>query len=137
MRISFSGRISLLTTGVLLTSLWGCGGPAAPKREYAEVTGKVTYKNQPVPKGQVMFQPPTGAVVAGDLKSDGTYSLQGVIGPNTVTIVSRDDMGATDANKPETRQMPKSHIPEIYGTPGSNLKFDVKKGPNKADFDLK
>jgi hypothetical protein len=140
-RFSMSHRFSprphiVLLSGLLLSTLWGCGGPAAPKREYADVTGKVTYKNQPVPKGQVIFQPATGAAVTGDLKSDGTYSMKGVIGPNTVTIISRDDMGATDANKPETRMMPKSHIPEIYGTPGSNLKFDVKAGTNTANFDL-
>ena len=131
-----SGRNGLLT-GLLLTLLWGCGGPTEPKRQYADVTGKVTYKTQPVTKGQVLFQPPTGAVAAGQIKSDGTYSLKGVIGPNTVTIVDRAEMGQTDVNKPETRQMPKSSIPEIYGTPSSNLKFDVKAGANKADFDLK
>lgn len=130
------GRNGLLT-GLLLTVLWGCGGPAAPKREYADVTGKVTYNNQPLTKGQVLFQPPTGAVAAGDIKSDGTYSLKGVIGPNTVTIVDRAEMGQTDINRPETRQVPKSSIPEIYGTPDSKLKFDVKAGANKADFDLK
>ena len=131
-----SGRNGLLT-GLLLTLLWGCGGPTEPKRQYADVTGKVTYKTQPVTKGQVLFQPPTGAVAAGQIKSDGTYSLKGVIGPNTVTIVDRAEMGQTDVNKPETRQIPKSSIPEIYGTPNSNLKFDVKAGANKADFDLK
>lgn len=130
-------RHVVLLSGLLLTSLWGCGGPAAPKREYADVSGKVTYKNQPVPKGQVIFQPSTGAAVTGDIKSDGTYALKGVIGPNTVSIVSRDEMGQTSADKPETRQPPKSHIPETYGTPGSGLKFDVKAGQNKADFDLK
>jgi hypothetical protein len=47
-------------------------------------------------------------------------------------------MGTPNADKPETRQPPKSNIPEIYGTPGSGLKFDVKAGANKgADFDLK
>lgn len=131
-----SGRNGLLT-GLMLTVLWGCGGPAAPKREYADVTGKVTYKNQPLTKGQVLFQPPTGALATGDIKPDGTYSLKGVIGPNTVTIIDRAEMGQPDINRPETRQMPKSSIPEIYGTPQSNLKFDVKAGANKADFDLK
>ena len=131
-----SGRNGLLT-GLLLTVLWGCGGPTEPKRQYADVTGKVTYKTQPVTKGLVLFQPASGARAAGQIKSDGTYSLKGVIGPNTVTIVDRAEMGQTDVNKPETRQMPKSSIPEIYGTPSSNLKFDVKAGANKADFDLK
>ena len=59
-----SGRNGLLT-GLLLTVLWGCGGPTEPKRQYADVTGKVTYKTQPVTKGQVLFQPATGAMAAG------------------------------------------------------------------------
>ena len=56
--------------------------------------------------------------MSGDLKPDGTYSLKGVIGPNTVMIVSVEGSNAKpDANDPKTRQPPKSNIPETYGTP--------------------
>lgn len=133
-------RTSLLLVGVSLMSMIGCGAKSdAPKRDYADVSGKVTYKGEALKTGQVMFQPGVGALVTGDLKPDGTYSLKGVIGPNTVMIVSTEGMTAKpDANDPKTRQPPKSNIPETYGTPGSGLTYTVKKGDNKdANFDLK
>ena len=131
-------RSSFLLAGLLLTcQLLGCDdAPPAPKREYADVTGKVTYKNQPLKMGQVMFQPPTGAAVTGNIGADGTYSLKGVIGKNSVMIISQDDNGPMSADNPKSRQPPQSHIPPMYGTPGSNLNFEVKAGTNQADFAL-
>lgn len=131
------GRGKILLTGLLLAALSGCGGPQAPKREFADVAGKVSYKGKPLIKGQVMFQPGTGSAIAGEIKADGTYTLKGVIGSNTVMIVSRDEMGETSADKPESRQMPKTYIPDKYGGPSSGLIYEVKKGSNTADFDLK
>jgi hypothetical protein len=121
----------------ILSQLVGCGGPAAPKREYADVVGTVKYKGKALVTGTVMFQPPNGAMIVSDIKKDGTYSLKGVIGPNIVTIVSQEEKPPMSAADPKSRVEPKSHIPEIYGTPASELKFVVKAGQNKADFDLK
>lgn len=126
-----------LTLVATLIQMVGCGGPAAPKREYADVVGTVTYEGKPLSKGSVMFQPDSGALVTGNIQADGKYSLKGVIGPNTVMIVSSDEAAPMSADKPETRVPPKSNIPERYGTPGSDLKFEVKAGQNKADFELK
>lgn len=130
-------RESLLFAGLLMASLFGCGGPAAPERKFAEVTGKVSYRGAPLKMGQVMFQPPTGALASGDIKADGTYSLQGVIGPNTVTIISRDPEQPITPENRKTISEPKSHIPASYGTPASGLSFEVKAGKNTKDFDLK
>lgn len=128
----------VLIYGLAIGSLAGCGGaPPAPKRQYADVVGKVSYKGEPLKMGQVMFQPTIGAVTIGDIKGDGTYSFKGVIGPNTVTIVSEDKSGPMSADDPKSRQPPKSHIPAKYNTTNSGLKFDVKAGKNTADFELK
>ncbi|MDA0835282.1 MAG: hypothetical protein O2955_19280 [Planctomycetota bacterium] len=127
-----------LFLGVLIGVFCGCGGgDDAPVREYADVTGKVTYNGEALTKGKVMFQPPSGAMVVGDIQADGTYSLKGVIGPNSVAIESRDDQGQMSADNPKSRQEPKSYIPPEYGTPASGLSFEVKAGTNTADFDLK
>lgn len=136
-RLSFLIRTNLLLASFALVAALGCGGPAAPKREYADVSGKITYKGKPLEVGQVIFQPPTGAAVVAELDSEGAYSLKGVIGPNKVMVQSRDEMGETDANDPKSRQMPRSNIPDQYGLPDSGLKFDVEAGDNTADFDLK
>lgn len=128
---------SVLFVGLVLGSFSGCGGgDDAPAREYADVTGKVTYQGEPLKKGQVMFQPPTGEMVVAEIQADGTYSMKGVIGGNNVTIVSRDEMGATNADDPASRAEPKSYIPVKYGTPASGLIFEVKPGTNTKDFDL-
>jgi hypothetical protein len=128
-----------LLAGMLLAfQLLGCEGVEPPPvREYADVTGKITYRGKPVESGEVRFQPSVGAMVSGDIQPDGTYSLKGVIGPNSVMIVSQEAAVTMDANNPKTRQLPKSHIPAIYSTPGGELTFEVKSGANTADFDLK
>jgi hypothetical protein len=116
----------------------GCG-PAAPKREYADVAGKVSYKGVPLKMGTVMFQPSSGPLVAGEIQSDGTYSLKGEIGENLVMITSSEAVDPAIAGDPEklkAAKPPKSHIPDHYGMSLSGLKFDVKAGQNKADFDL-
>ncbi len=125
----------LVIAGLLAGHLVGCGGPEGPKRDYAEVTGKVTYKNVPLKVGTVMFQPVSGPFASGEIKPDGTYSLKGVVGPNTVMITSREEAPPPAGNAPPPQ--PKNNIPPAYGTPTSNLKFDVKAGPNTANFDLK
>ena len=127
----------LLLAVIVGADLVGCGPPPPPKREFAPVTGKVTYQGQPLKLGQIMFQPPSGSVIVGEIKSDGTYSLDGVVGSNSITIISKDPQPEMKADDPKSKKAPKSYIPEIYGTPSSNLRFDVKAGPNKADFDLK
>jgi hypothetical protein len=136
--ISVQGWGIVLLASLLLGLCIGCG-PTAPKREYADVAGKVTYKGEPLKTGTVMFQPSSGEFAAGEIKSDGTYSLKGVVGQNDVMIVSREPTppGDLEENKKKKIPPPKSFIPESYGTPATPLKFDVKAGQNKADFDLK
>ncbi len=118
------------------TSLWGCGAPSGPVRNYAEVTGTVKYQGKPLTMGQVIFQPGSGAAVTGDIQANGTYSLKGVIGPNAVMIVSRDPEPKRTGEK-VPYVPPKDHIPAKYGTPSGAQGFEVKAGKNTADFDLK
>ena len=132
------GWLKMCVVSLCLLSIAGCSGETGPKREYGEVTGKVTYKGEALKMGDVMFQPASGAPAAGQIKADGTYSLKAVLGSNTVMITSRDAAPAAPAAGPLTSQpVPKSHIPEAYGSPQSTLKFEVKKGKNEANFDLK
>jgi len=123
----------------LLIQSAGCGGPAGPKRVYSDVTGRVTFKGEPLKMGKVMFQPSSGPFASGDIEADGTYSLEAEIGPNTVMIVSSDPESPVSGD-PSVRKNappPKSHIPEEYGTLNSGLEFEVEAGPNEANFDLK
>lgn len=138
--VSFQRQAGGWSTALLLAvALIGCGGGEddAPAREFADVTGKVTYNGEPLKSGKVMFQPPTGAVVVGDIQPDGTYAMKAVIGQNVVTIESREGQtGEMSADRPESRQQPKSNIPDKYSTPASGLSFSVQEGSNTANFDL-
>lgn len=128
----------ILTCGVMLGAIVGCGsGSTGPVRNYAEVTGKVSYKGVPLKMGTVMFQPASGPYASGEIKPDGTFSLKGEIGENSVRITSRDPELPPDPANLKNFVPPKSHIPELYGDRRSTLKFDVKKEKNQADFDLK
>ena len=118
----------------------GCGGPTAPKREYADVVGTVKYQGKPLTTGQVQFQPPSGTIDIGTIQADGTFTMKGTVGTNSVMIVSREGAPKEDETGPKVKKPyvePKSHIPEKYGRPQSGLSFEVKPGKNTADFDLK
>ena len=120
-----------------MASLFGCGGEAAPVRNYAEVTGKVTYEGAPLKMGQVTFQPASGAYVRSDIKADGTYSLQGVIGKNTVMVVSRDaDTSTAAPTEKKPIVMPTNQIPDKYGVATSPLQTEVEAGENTYDIVL-
>lgn len=136
-----SSTRSTVLCAMLVLSFAGCGGSAEPKREFADIKGKVTYKGEALKTGTVTFQPATGAAASGQIQADGTYSLKGVVGPNKVTIVSRDAAEETPPN-PETRAAnaakgpPKEYIPAKYGTSESGLSYDVKAGEQTKDFEL-
>lgn len=125
-----------LPTVLLCGFFIGCG-PVAPKREFAEVAGTVTYKGEPVTVGTVLFQPPGGAAVSAPLESDGSYTLKGVVGLNKVIIISRD-LPEIDPSEPPPEMPPMitNYIPEKYSTPNSPLEFHVERGSNQADFQL-
>jgi hypothetical protein len=65
---------------VLLLALSGCGGPLV------KVTGRLTYKGQPVPSTDVIFQPDDGSRHSvGHTDDQGNFTLK----------YSRDEVGAT------------------------------------------
>lgn len=138
---SSPSRAYCLVLGLMVLSghFAGCG-PRAPKVEYADVAGKVTYKGEALKMGTVSFQPTFGARAVGEIKPDGTYTLKGVVGPNTVMIESHEPSalpGGPEAAKGMKTEA-KTYIPMTYAASTSGLSFEVKKVQlNKADFDLK
>ena len=140
MSSSLNASRSVWCHGLLLSSLLfplGCGGPPPLTRDYGDVSGKVTLKGEAVKAGSVAFQPMAGAPVTAKLQSDGTYSLKGVVGENRVFISSDEAEAQGAAASPGQRKEPlKTVIPPEYGNASSPLKFEVKAGQNKADFDL-
>src|SRR4051812_24314393 len=79
----------------------GCGGDAnMPK--LGKVSGKVTYKGQPVTSGHIVFTPAagkggdTGQTATGEIESDGSYTMTtfntgdgAILGQHIVTVTVR------------------------------------------------
>lgn len=140
----------LLGVLLLMMSATGCG---TRYPETATVTGKVTYKGQPLPLGRVSFWPPQGRPAAGEIKPDGTYTLtsfrqdDGAIpGIHRVSITARRAIAAgagpsssSVATTPGWGDNPAVEwlIPKHYEqAETSNLTAEVRPGKNTIDFDL-
>jgi len=139
----------------------GCGDDSGLGRRY-KVSGKVTYKGVPVPKGTVNFIPikppvPEGRAASGQIK-DGYYSLatagseDGALpGEYGIAIVSMDIDLTQALPKDGTQKIregdpayqkaikaAKRLIPQKYGlTETSGLKATVDSSGKSIDFDLK
>ena len=135
-------------TGVIALAAIGCGGTAG----LAKVQGRVTYKGQPVTKGDVFFSPETPGVrgAQGPLGPDGSYRLGtfepgdgAAIGKHKVSIVSQ---GEDKPIPPRMvgKMMPEDMqgsgaplIPKKYFSPEtSGLSKEVVSGSNTFDFEL-
>jgi hypothetical protein len=114
----------LMIAGALITTLWaGCGegGPSvSSSTEKAKVHGTVTYKGQTLMKGTVTFDPSNKArkmapMVTGDIKPDGTYTVETLVGLNSISI-----------STPQTDK--------DMSLQGSLFNYEVKSGDNTFDI---
>jgi hypothetical protein len=156
MRSRLAGGLVSLFAFLGLTIMSGCGGEDDIGKRYS-VSGKVTYKGEPVPKGIVTFTPEdskSGRPAAATIQSDGSYTLttlptspgDGALPGNyLVSIAASDvDISATQG-KPGgmyrvdiiTKAPRKDFVPRKYGNANkSGLKAEVKAETNRFDFDL-
>lgn len=142
--------VRLSISVVAVTWLAGCSGASIPNT--IPVSGKVTYKGQPVGSATVTFVGEANTRPATALTSaDGTYSLmtldsQGALAGNYRVTVDKTDIppelrkdvsmeeAAANANKPTPE--PKKLLPAKYSDPKlTPLKFEVKAG-GAATFDI-
>lgn len=142
-----------VAASTLVLTAWGCGDGL--KARYP-VSGKVTYKGQPVPTGTVTFAPldGEGEGAFGDLV-EGSYTLTthttgdgAVPGRYRLSVVSAEAItpkAAFDTNPNATpeasiakaQRAAKHRIPTKYAKPDqSGLTFEVKAQSNTFDIDL-
>ena len=146
----FGAGFLFLVGGLMLA---GCGG-----RSLGTVSGKVSYKGQPVKGGTVAIIPKAGGVLQGPIQEDGSFSIDKVpTGPATITVetASVRPSGAKSAMPGPYSKIPQDvtrgfalaektgdpnryvPIPERYGShESSGLSMDVKSGPQTHDLDL-
>lgn len=94
-------RLFGLLAGCGLTLAGGCGGATAPATSSStetEVHGTVKVRGKTVDNGYVEFDPtninrPKAAIVKANIGKDGHYSAKTLVGPNNVTVQSRETQG--------------------------------------------
>jgi hypothetical protein len=146
-------RLWLAALGLSLSALAGCGS-----QERANVSGKVTFNNQPLTAGTVTFYAAPNLMGTGPIKSDGTYSIADApVGDVTVLVITPKlgPMMGISPKMPKGPGMPSEFMPpgaadpsagpikivpapEKYGSAETSpLKFNVLKGTQTYDIDLK
>jgi hypothetical protein len=157
-KIRQAAAVALSASALLI--VLGCGGDESGLGHRYKITGKVTYKGQPVPKGTINFiptkpPPPTGRAATGEIK-DGHYSLSttggddgALPGDYNIAVVAIDmdlasavSKGATtihqgDEAHQQAIKNAKKLVPDKYGvSETSGLKATVDRS-KEIDFDLK
>ncbi len=143
MNTSIKSRSRLLISAALLAAAGGCGATA---KYDANVQGTVTIDGELAPGGTVTFTPvEKGPTAVGTIASDGSYALrigQGDVGspdsseiPSGKYVVTAMITGSSPPTDSAPAGAPPSAGPKIiaekYGSRvTSDLKFEVKKGPN-------
>ena len=116
-----SKLVCTMAAAVALAVVGGCGG----RSDIGTVSGRVTYKGQPLSGVEVQFNPEgRGRNSVGYTDADGQYEVQytpsvkgALIGPHTVAVLDRSG---------------KTPIPSKF----TSLKFEVKPGRNQFDIDI-
>jgi len=146
--------------GLALANGLGCdsgGGDDIGKRY--SVSGRVTYKGNPVPKGSVLFTPldDSGRPASGNLQKDGSYTLTTAT-PGDGALAGKYRVGITavelDYSKAKRKRVvkgmiipepgigplratKKEFVPLKYSDPTkSKLTAEVKPESNKINFEL-
>lgn len=121
----------------------GCGsGSEFP--ETLPVSGKVTYKGQPVPKGTITFQPDQGQVATAPIQPDGSYQLStfapndgALPGHHKVMVLANDGADNMMPGSSPGYKTPKDLVPKKYSSLAtSGLAADVIKDKKEYNFDL-
>jgi hypothetical protein len=127
----------------ILTAMIGCGGGPT----LSSVTGKVTYKGQPVKGGRLVFSPVAsgkdttpGKAAMAEIKEDGTYVL-GTFSQSDGAQVGKHHINFTPPEQVLTesqRKDPKyiAPPPPYMNLIAKQAEVEVKSGTNSIDIEL-
>jgi hypothetical protein len=132
----------------------GCR-PAPKATEMAEVSGKVLFRNQPLPGGRVTFVSKDGPAFSGggNIDENGNYKVEAPVGDVKVSVdnqmlaPARQKGRVAPTKKPGLKRpgSEEAHamkgryvsIPEkYYSADESGLNYTVKKGPQTIEIKL-
>ncbi len=127
----FSVRAGLLLAAMMLVSP-GCG---EAKRDIAHLSGKVTFKGQPVPSGFINFTPDVPGGNHGETRGfeikDGVYNTADGPSPGIYPGANKIMISGFDG-KPKMPLWPKGQ--QIFNP--INLDLTVAPGTNTKDFEV-
>jgi hypothetical protein len=127
---------------MFLAAIYGCG------QGQATVSGKVTYRNNPVTYGSVTFLGPDDKAASAAIGPDGSYTVEGLTpGEARIGVTSRDpSKGRTSrkaTNKDSANEPPDTGkngwVPlprQVESAANSGLTCTLKSGSNTHDINL-
>ncbi len=133
----------IVTVALILGTMAGCSESIDRPKTFP-VSGKVTYKGQPVTRGTITFQPDQGQAAVAEIQSDGTYHLStfgeadgAAAGHYRVYVISNTaDPNLMPGSSPGWKP-PKDLVPAKYGkAETSGLETTVSDGKKEYDFNL-
>lgn len=113
----------------------GCGGTGDGLQE---LTGRVTYNGEPIPKGRIQFRALNdGQQAYAGMIDDGEYAVRVAPGPAAVEIrASRLIPGKYDESNPGEREpVGEMYIPERYNS-RTELQVTIDPSTETENFDL-
>jgi hypothetical protein len=128
---------------LLILLALGCGsGSEFP--ETTPVSGKISFKGEPVTKGTITFQPDQGQAATGMIQPDGTYTLStfaekdgAIPGHHKVMIIANDGDSTMIPGSSPGYKKPKDLIPKKFAALNtSGLEAQVSKDKPTVDFNL-
>jgi len=133
-----------LALASVLSLIWtsGCGDSSGP---VGSLSGKVTYKGEPVTEGSIVFfNPETGAAAEAQLDLDGTYVIETQVGglpPGTYQVSISPPEIPDPSTPPNTApsMIPKDmpNVPKKYRRrETSDLTVVIHQGENTYDLDM-
>ncbi|QDT94489.1 hypothetical protein [Gimesia algae] len=120
-----------------VTLLTGCGGTSVASKPMGTVSGTVSLKGQPLTDCRVNYiSEQLGASAGGDLKEDGSFTLDGPIPAGSYSVFISLPSEFTPAQAQSNKGL--SQVPKKYlGSSTTDLTADVSEGESSHDFDLK
>jgi len=141
--VSYRYRFGSILVGASWLLFAGCD---AGTPTLVPVSGKVLYRNQPLPRGTIVFVPDAdrgnnGPLAQGTIQGGGSYTIQTGEKPGAmpgwyrVTVIAVENASSFSLNG---SAVPRSLVPERYRDPQlSDLACEVKAGQeNSINFNL-
>jgi hypothetical protein len=141
--VSYRCRFGSILVGASWLLFAGCD---AGTPTLVPVAGKVLYRNQPLPRGTIVFVPDAdrgnnGPLAQGTIQGGGSYTIQtggnsgAMPGWYRVTVIAVENTSGFSLNG---SAVPRSLVPERYRDPQlSDLACEVKAGQeNSINFNL-